>query len=80
MCYYLPFGEPKLDKDITNYTIENIKVLDPYGKYCYIFVVDIHCPSKFHHRDFAYPILTDHDIPPNSTTNKLMSTFYEKKN
>ena len=57
-----------------------MKSLDPYGKYCYIFVADIHCPSKFYDSDFEYPILTDHDIPPNSKTEKLMFTFYEKKN
>lgn len=80
MCYDLPFGEPKIDRKINKYTIEYIKRFGPYRKYCYILVVDILYPSRSYDRDFEYPILTDHDIPPNSKTRKLMSTFYEKKN
>ena len=42
MCYKLPFSEPKFHRVSTKYTIEYIKNLDPSGKYCYTFVVDIH--------------------------------------
>lgn len=47
MCYKLPFGEPKFDNDVFKYTNEYILNLDPYGKYSFIFVVDIHYPKSY---------------------------------
>ena len=59
MCYKLPFGKPKLDNDVTKYTVDYILNLDSYSEYLYVFVVDIHYPSKLHDRDFEFPILCD---------------------
>ena len=80
MCYKLPFSEPNFDKDITKYSVDYILNLDPYGKYLYVFVVDIPYPSKLHDRDFEFLILCDQSIPPNDKTKKTMSSFYDKKN
>ena len=80
MGYKLPFHEPKFYKDVTKYTVDYILNLDPHGEYLHVFVVDIHYPSKLHNRDFERPILGDQSIPPNDKTEKLMSTFYDKKN
>ena len=79
MCYKLPFGKPKFDDDVTKYTVDYISNLDPYGEYLYVFVVDIHYPSKLHDWYFEFPILCNQSIPPNDKTKKLMSSFYEKK-
>ena len=57
MCYKLPYEEPKFDNNVSKYTIDRILNLDPYGDYCYIFVVDIHYPSKLHDRHNEFPIL-----------------------
>ena len=80
MCKKLPYKESKFDNDISKYTIDYILNLDPFGDYCYIFVVDIHYPIKLHERDFEFPWLFDHCVPPGESTKKLMSTFYHKKN
>ena len=80
MCYKLLHGEPKFDNDISKHTSEYISKLDPHGKYLYVFIVDIHYPKKFHDRDFEVPILCDQSVPPNDKVEKLMSTFYGKKN
>ena len=55
MCKKLPYKESKFDNDISKYTIDYILNLDPFGDYCYIFVVDIHDPIKLHDRDFEFP-------------------------
>ena len=31
-------------------------------------------------RDFEFPILCEHSIPPNEKIKKIMSIFYDKKN
>ena len=80
MCYKLPYGEPKFDNNVLNYTIDYIVNLDAYGRYCYIFVVDMLYSTKLHDRDDEFPILYDKSIPPNDKTKKLMSIFYDKKN
>ena len=80
MCYKLPYGEPKFDNNVSKYTIDHILNLDPYGDYCYIFVVDIHYPSKLYDRHNEFPILCNKFIPPGNKTKKLLSTFYDKEN
>ena len=79
MCYKLSQGEPKFDNDISKCTISYILNLDPNGDYCYILNVDLHYPKKLHDRDFESPILSEHSIPPNEKTKRLMSTFHVKK-
>ena len=79
MCYKLPYGESKFD-NISKYTIDYMLDVDPYGDYCYIFVVDLHYPSKLHDRDNEFPILCNQDVPENDKTKKLMSTVYDKEN
>ena len=80
MCKKLPYKESKFDNDISKYTIDYILNLDPFGDYCYIFVVDIHYPSKLHDRNFRFPLLSDNCLPPGENTKKLMSAFYDKEN
>ena len=58
MCYKFLYEEPKFDNDIKNYTVDFVFNLDRNGDYCYIFNVDIHCPSKLHHRNDEFPILS----------------------
>ena len=79
MCYKLPYEEPKFDNNVSKYTIDHILNLDPYGDYCYIFVVDIHYPSKLHDRHNEFPILCNKFIPPGDKTKTLISTFYDKE-
>ena len=59
MCKKLPYEEPKFDNDISKYTINHILNLDPFGDYCYIFVVGIHYPKNLHDKDFESPILSN---------------------
>ena len=80
MCHKLPNDRPKIDNNDSKYTNDYILNLDPNGEYCYIFVVDIHYPSKLHDRDFEFPILCDKLIPSSDKIKKLMSTFHDKEN
>ena len=80
MCYKLPYGETKFDHNISKYTTEYILNLDPYGQHLFVFLVDIHYPKKLHNRDLEFPILCEQSIPLNDKVEKLMSTFYDKKN
>ena len=77
MCKKLPYEESKFDNDISKCTIDYILNLDPFGDYFYIFVVDIHYPSKLHDRNFEFPLLCDHCFPPGESTKKLMLRFYD---
>ena len=80
MCYKLPYGETKFDHNISKYTTEYILNLDPYGQHLFVFLVEIHYPKKLHNRDLEFPILCEQSIPLNDKIEKLMSTFYDKKN
>ena len=79
MCHKLPYGEPKFDNNVSTYTIDYILNLDPYGRYCHIFVVDMLYPSKLYDKDNEFPILCDKFIPGDKIK-KLMSTFSDKEN
>ena len=41
--------------------------------------MDLLYPKKLHDRDFEFPILCEHSIPPNEKIKKLMSIVYDKK-
>ena len=77
--YILPYGKFRYDKNISKYTTEHILNLDPNGKYCYVFVVDISCPEELLDTFEGFPLLVDHDIPPGDQTKKLRATLGDKK-
>ena len=56
MCYKLPYGELKFDHNLSKHTTEYILNLDPFGQHLFAFVLHIHYPKKFNHRDFEFPI------------------------
>ena len=79
MWYKFPYKEPKFDNYISKYSSNHILNLDPNEDYYYNFNVDLLYPKKLQDRDFEFPNLYEHSIPPNEKIKKLMSTFYGKK-
>ena len=77
MTKKLPYSEPIFDEKIEKYTMKYILLLNPFGKYFYVFNADLHYPSKLHDRGSEFPLLCDHDYPRDNTKT-LMSTATDK--